>query len=298
MKTRIKEIFDQYINQFPGEFAAGWVDLCSDENYFVNENKIMPTASVCKIFILADLLRKIESGELHWTDKVIIKPEKISPGSGILKFFQGGEELSLYDLVILMMSISDNTAADTLFSLCDKEEIKETILRPNLMNHTNCILTCSEMVSDFYGRKCDFGKFQRNRKIDCRSDAAGSDKDIWKLNYTTVSDITGFLANAYHKRAVSPWVSDHLLLIMDKCLTNTRIPYYLPEDIRVSHKTGTMGQLVNDAGIVFTPKGDYILVLFYDGNTIDSEDSLQIGNVHKCEQSLAELSRDIYRLYI
>lgn len=298
MMHKIQEIFDQYINQFPGEFAAGWMDLCSNETYFINPKKTMPTASICKIFILADILRKIELGELNWTDKIIMNPKRIIPGSGILKFFHGGEELSLYDYAILMMSISDNTAADTLFSLCDKEEIKEYILRPNLMNHTNCVLTCNEMVSDFYKGKGNPDSSQSNQKLKKKSEAAVYDTNIWKYNYTTVSDLTVFLANAYHKKVVSPWVSNNLLTIMGKCLTNTRIPYYLPENIKVSHKTGTMGQLVNDAGIVFTPKGDYILALFYDGNAAYQEDSLHIGNVHKYEQSLAELSRDIYSLYI
>ena len=31
MKKRIQEIFNQYINQFPGEFAAGWMNLYSKE---------------------------------------------------------------------------------------------------------------------------------------------------------------------------------------------------------------------------------------------------------------------------
>lgn len=294
MKKRIQEIFNQYINQFPGEFAAGWMNLYSNETYFINENKTMPTASVSKIFILADILRKIELGELKWTDKIIMNPGKVSSGSGILKFFHGGEELSLYDYAILMMSISDNTAADILFSLCGKEEIKKAILRPNLMNHTNFNLTCNEMVSDFYGGN----NGPDNWKLEKKHDEAASGKETWKSNYTTVSDLTRFLANAYHKKVVSPWVSSNLLLIMGKCLTNARIPYYLPEDIRVSHKTGTMGQLVNDAGIVFTPKGDYILVLFYDGNTAYRKADLHIENIHKCEQNLAELSRDIYSLYI
>lgn len=36
----------------------------------------MPTASICKIFILADILRKIELGKLKWNDKIIMSPEK------------------------------------------------------------------------------------------------------------------------------------------------------------------------------------------------------------------------------
>lgn len=132
MMHKIQEIFDQYINQFPGEFAAGWMDLCSNETYFINPKKTMPTASICKIFILADILRKIELGELNWTDKIIMNPKRISPGSGILKFFHGGEELSLYDYAILMMSISDNTAADTLFHYVIKKKLKNIYCGPIL----------------------------------------------------------------------------------------------------------------------------------------------------------------------
>jgi len=40
---------------------------------------------------------------------------------------------------------------------------------------------------------------------------------------------------------------------------NDRIPYYLPKNLDIAHKTGLLNDTVSDVGIVFTPKGDFII---------------------------------------
>jgi beta-lactamase class A len=42
---------------------------------------------------------------------------------------------------------------------------------------------------------------------------------------------------------------------------NDRIPKYLPVDITIAHKTGLEKEVCHDAGIVFTRKGDSIIVI-------------------------------------
>jgi len=42
---------------------------------------------------------------------------------------------------------------------------------------------------------------------------------------------------------------------------NDRIPKYLPIEIAIAHKTGLERDVCHDAGIVFTSKGDFIIVV-------------------------------------
>ena len=89
-----------------------------------------------------------------------------------------------------------------------------------------------------------------------------------------------------------------MLKIMKACQTNTRIPKLLPLGTPVAHKTGTLDKLMVDGGIVYTPKGDYILCLFYNGPLASREDYDKNYLGRDGEQYLAELSREIYDAYM
>src|SRR3989344_5323342 len=68
------------------------------------------------------------------------------------------------------------------------------------------------------------------------------------------------------KQLVSSSASEAMLLLLKQQTLNDRIPKYLPESINVAHKTGELGGYKHDAGIVFTPKGDYIIVVLSKGD--------------------------------
>ena len=66
----------------------------------------------------------------------------------------------------------------------------------------------------------------------------------------------------------------------------------------VAHKTGSMDRVANDVGIVYTPKGDYILAMFYNGNTATQEEYDSNKDLHISEEVLAQLCGEIYSIYI
>ena len=81
---------------------------------------------------------------------------------------------------------------------------------------------------------------------------------------------------------------------MKSCQTNSRIPRYLPIGVDVAHKTGTLDKLNADIGIVYTPAGDYILCLFYNGNLASEEDYAANAG----DDYLADLSKEIFEAYM
>ena len=80
---------------------------------------------------------------------------------------------------------------------------------------------------------------------------------------------------------------------MKQCQTNSRIPKYLPDGCNAAHKTGTMTRVANDAGIVYTPAGDFILSLFYNGNVASEEEYNANATGRLGDELLANLARDI-----
>jgi len=78
-------------------------------------DKAMPLGSAFKLWVLGELAREVGAGERKWSDVVPIGPASLP--SGIMQNWPAGSPVTVQTLATLMISISDNTATDTLASL-------------------------------------------------------------------------------------------------------------------------------------------------------------------------------------
>ena len=78
---------------------------------------------------------------------------------------------------------------------------------------------------------------------------------------TTPADIALFLEKLYKGELVNLEYSQKMIDLLKKQQLNNGIPKYLPDHSRVANKTGDIGWFKHDAGIVYTDKGDYIIVI-------------------------------------
>jgi len=86
------------------------------------------------------------------------------------------------------------------------------------------------------------------------------DSHIGQPPITSAYDIASFYRKLYFGQLVNPTISKDMLSLLKKQQINDRIPKYLPEKVEVAHKTGELDYVKHDAGIVFSKKGDYIVV--------------------------------------
>lgn len=92
-----------------------------------NGTKQFQAASTVKIAIMVEIYRKIERGELALDDVFTLNRADKTPGSGVLTHMHSGIQLTLADILYLMMSISDNTATNYLIDLGEFAAINETM---------------------------------------------------------------------------------------------------------------------------------------------------------------------------
>ena len=78
-------------------------------------DKAMPLGSAFKLWVLGELAREVGAGERKWSDVVPVGPASLP--SGITQNWPAGSPVTVQTLATLMISISDNTATDTLVSL-------------------------------------------------------------------------------------------------------------------------------------------------------------------------------------
>src|SRR3569623_579048 len=71
--------------------------------------------SACKLYVLSALVRQIDAGKHRWDE--VVKLGQVSLPSGQMQSWPTGSPVTLHTLATMMISISDNTATDTLIRL-------------------------------------------------------------------------------------------------------------------------------------------------------------------------------------
>ena len=77
---------------------------------------------------------------------------------------------------------------------------------------------------------------------------------------TNAQDVGVLLENIYTAKYLKPASHEALLNLLKAQRVNNRLPQGLPAGTTIAHKTGELDGYMHDAGIVFGPKSDYIIV--------------------------------------
>ncbi|MDI6772668.1 MAG: serine hydrolase, partial [bacterium] len=134
-----------------GVLGVGVKTVWDGQEIFLEPDRPFPTASVFKIPVLIELLLQAEEGRLHLDDTVTVTEEMKSPGSGVLKELISSPALSVADLAMLMVIISDNTATDILVDLVGKEAINRRLASWGF-SATRVPMSCRELLFELAGR--------------------------------------------------------------------------------------------------------------------------------------------------
>eukprot|EP01136_Pigoraptor_vietnamica_P039097 Opistho-1_new@109298 len=102
------------IRALPGTVAFGIYALGEDATPVseLGGSQPMPIGSAFKLWILAEAARQVNAGTRKWSDVATIGSHSMP--SGITQRWPIGAPATLHTLATLMISISDNTATDTL----------------------------------------------------------------------------------------------------------------------------------------------------------------------------------------
>ena len=112
----------------PGVAGISVVDLSSGQRFGVNEGLVFPQGSAIKIPILIELYRRADVGELKLTDRLPVRRDNQVGGSGLLQYFSdGGSEMSLHDLAVAMIVLSDNSATNILIDRLGMDRVSRTM---------------------------------------------------------------------------------------------------------------------------------------------------------------------------
>ena len=86
-----------------------------------------PLGSASKLYVLDALARAIAAGKVSWTQKLTVTDAVKSLPSGELQNAAAGTMVTVQQAAILMISISDNTAADMLLGLVGRAAVEQAM---------------------------------------------------------------------------------------------------------------------------------------------------------------------------
>lgn len=103
-----------------------------------------PIGSAFKLWVLAELSRQVASGERRWSDVAPLGPPSLP--SGVTQGWPARSPVTLHTLAVQMISISDNTATDTLIEALGRTRIDAMVGRAGVADpdRTLPVLTTME----------------------------------------------------------------------------------------------------------------------------------------------------------
>jgi beta-lactamase class A len=291
-QTSLKKKILKLSKQVQGTVGFAIKHVQSKQCLFLNENQLFPTASVFKVPVLVELFNQVKTGEVSLDQRLRMREEDKSPGSGVLKELQAGVELTVKDLATLMAIISDNTATDMLTDLLGLEAINSTMSRLGY-SKTRVVMNCKGILFDLVGidvRIASQEQLQRGwellkqGKVNLRARAL-STKDN---NVSTPREMMRLFEDLLAHRILDDASCEGILDILKRQQLRTRIPLLLPETIIIAHKTGTLRGIRNDSGIVYLPKSQLIISAF----------SKKVKNPLETDRAIGEISKSAYEHFL
>lgn len=103
-------------------------NLTTGQSFEHQASKPFETVSISKLPILIVLLQEVQNGRLSLRTPIQIKPRHASlNGSGQLGILHHRLPFELYNLAVLMMTISDNVATNVIIELLGRTHINDTM---------------------------------------------------------------------------------------------------------------------------------------------------------------------------
>lgn len=300
---RLQQEMERIAKLAKGKVGVCAVHLESGKQVSLNLKDRFAMASTIKVAIAVQLFTKIEKGELSLGTMTELKPSDLHPGSGTLDvlFAKPGVQLSVENLLELMMVISDNSATDILIRLAGGTEAVQNRLKTLGIQGMSVDRTIIQLLADLEGitlpppSQWTLGFYQNLEKsVTPESLKAAEDKFKYDLRDTSTPEaMVNLLTQIYRGKAITPASRDTLLAVMQRCRGGlNRLKGYLPPETIIAHKTGSLdGNATDDVGIITLP-GDagHIAIAVFVG---PSPQPLDVR-----EQTIAHISRLIYDYFL
>jgi beta-lactamase class A len=227
-----------------------------------------------KVQVALTVENAIAAGELDGQARRFMSPGNRTPGPTGMSMMRDEVSMSVRDLAVAMLTISDNVATDELIALVGVDQINATTGSLG-MERTLITSNLREML-DAVARECGFASYAAladhdpvtggpPTEAEIRRKITGSAAlDPTRGTRTTAAETVALLSAIWSDRAGHPRACAAVRDLMARQLTRHRIATAFGPEVNVAAKSGgLLGIVRNEAGVVAFPDGSaYAVAVF------------------------------------
>lgn len=252
LRTSVQQLTAKNPKLLPGVF---FVDLDTGAYLDLNAGSTFAAASMIKVPILVAFFQDVDDGKIRLDEMLTLKQELIGGGSGSMQYKPPGTKFTALETATKMITISDNTATNMLIARLGGAAALN-------QRFQSWGLTTTEIRNPL--------------------------PDLSGTNTTSPKDLGQLMALVNHGDVMSLRSRDRLLDIMRRTKTNTLLPRGLGQGATIAHKTGDIGTLIGDVGLVDMPSGKrYVAVVMVR----------RPHNDNRAQELIRQISRAAYQQF-
>jgi beta-lactamase class A len=198
------------------------IDLDNYSYLDITGSVAFPAASMIKVPILIAFFQDVDAGKIRLDEKLTMRKDMVAQGSGEMQYLQPGTQFTALETATQMIIVSDNTATNMLIArLGGIAALNERFKSWGLTT-----TTLKNVLPDLQG-----------------------------TNVASPRELASLMVRVSQGELVSMRSRDRMLSIMQRTVNNSQLPQGLGEGATIAHKTGDIGTLIGDVGLVDMPNG-------------------------------------------
>lgn len=236
---KLQQQLETLVSGFKGDIGVYVKDLHANKVVQINADTVFPTASMVKVPILVGVMDKINRGELRYQQPLTYRDSLLYEGVDILGSFKPDEKIELGKVMMLMLTMSDNTASLWLQSLAG------TGTRINaLMDSLGLVHT----------------------RVNSRTPGREAIRQVYGWGQSTPKEMATLFEKIYRGEVVSRGASDKMLRLLNRNFFDVVAVSQLPPNAVVYTKYGAVDQTRNEVLLVKGPKAEYVFCVMTKNN--------------------------------
>jgi beta-lactamase class A len=235
---KLTSLLQDAIKGFNGDVGIYVHNLKTGKTAEINADTLFPTASMIKVSIQCGVMDKIEKGELQYNQKLVYRDSLLYPGEDILGSFKDKDTIELSKVVLLMITMSDNTASTWLQKIVTGEYINNWLEKNGFK-----VMRVNSRVKGREGIRAKYG---------------------WGV--TTPREMCRLFTMIRNGEAVSPAASERMYRDMVRIYWDDRSRSQIPPYVQAISKDGSLDESRSETVLVNAPHGDYVFSVITNNN--------------------------------
>jgi beta-lactamase class A len=237
---------------FPGTVTLYAKNLDGGGTYSLGGDDPVRTASTIKLPIMIECFAEAGEGKVSFSEPIKLLAEEKVSGSGIAQDLSDGVELPFRDMILLMITLSDNTATNLIINRISGNAVNARMAQLGL--------TQTRLMRKILGD----GNKLKPMPSGITTDGAKPENKKFGLGRTSPHEMVLILEKLYRGELVNRDASEGMIAILKKQRDHNGIGRNLKSPV-IASKSGALDALRSDVGIVYTKRGAIAMAITVDG---------------------------------